>query len=150
MASKEYYFSGIAKWAKVYKPDEKYHNWSIQLYPDQASIELYAKTGMTVRFKEDADGKYLTFRRPQSKLIGTQNVSFEAPKVVDKDGTAFTQTIGNGSQVTVKVLVYDLKARPGVGHRLEAVRVDEHVEYKPPEKPAEETSQTVSSTIRPF
>lgn len=148
MASREYYFSGIAKWAKVYKPDDVYHNWSIQLYPDQASAEQYTQSKMTVKYKEDADGKYLTFRRPEAKLINGQNVSFEAPKVVDADGNPFTQTIGNGSKVTVKVLVYDLKARAGVGHRLEAVRIDELVEYKP--APKEEVAQNVPSTVRPF
>ena len=63
--------------------------------------------------------------------------------------TAVTGSFVNFSQVTVKVLVYDLKARPGVGHRLEAIRVDDLVEYKPPSRD-EDTASTVSSTVRPF
>lgn len=127
MATREVYLSGKAKWAKVYKPDEKYRNWTINVYLNPDSVKAYQASGMSMAYKEDDDGKFITFRRPEAKLIKNEMVKFAPPKVVNKDGEPISDNIGNGSDVTVKVLVYDTVKGPG--HRLEAVRVDKLVEY---------------------
>ena len=131
MASNYVYLTGKCKWAKVYKVDDKYKNWQIQLYMDNASQAKFDASGMTMQSKQDEDGVYVTFRRPEAKLIKNELVKFDPPQVMDKDGNPFDGTIGNGSTVTIKVIVYD--TIKGKGHRLEAVRVDNLIEYKKPE-----------------
>lgn len=127
MASKYIYLSGKAKWARVHKPDEKYHNFSVQLYLDKTSSKTYADSGLGLTVKEDEEGKYIKLRRPEAKLMKGEMVEFGPPKIIDKDNNPFDGAIGNGSDVTTKVVVYDTVKGPG--HRLEAIRVDKLVEY---------------------
>jgi hypothetical protein len=127
MATTAVYLSGKAKWAKVYTPDEKYQNWTINLYMDKDNLQKYQESGMTMNVKKDEEGPYVTFRRPQVKLIKQEMVKFGPPIVVDSEGNPFDKTIGNGSEVTVKVLVYNTMKGPG--HRLEKIRIDKWVEY---------------------
>jgi hypothetical protein len=134
MATREVYLSGKAKWAKVYKPDEKYQNWTIQLYMDKDSLKTYQGSGMSMAVKKDDDGDYVTFRRPMAKLIKNELVKFNPPRIIDSNDQPFDKNIGNGSDVTIKVLVYDTIKGPG--HRLEAVRIDKWVEYVKADTPA--------------
>ena len=129
MATTYHYFTGKTKWAKVRKPDPKYDNFQVPLYLDDASKAEFAKTGLRLRFKSDEDGEFVTFRRPVSKMFKDGETVFGPPAVENPDGTEFEGLIGNGSTLTVKVSVYD--SAMGKGHRLEAVRVDELVEYNP-------------------
>lgn len=133
MATKVIYVTGPCKWARVYKPDEKYGNYSIEVYPDKASMVALAESGIQVSPKEDEEGIYYKFRRDDKKLINNELVEFGPPKVVDKDLTAFDKLIGNTSNVTLKISVYDTKTK-GKGHRLEMIRVNNLVEYEPPKK----------------
>jgi len=82
---------------------------------------------------------YYRLRREPQKVIKGEPVLFGQPKVVVPTGETtaegipvvepFTKLIGNGSRVTVKVAVFP--AGKFRGHRLESVRVDEHVPYEP-------------------
>lgn len=134
MPTREVHLSGKAKWAKVYKPDDKYQNWTIQVYMDKDSLKTYQESGMSMAIKKDEDGQYVTFRRPMAKLIKNELVKFNPPRVLDSNNQPFDKNIGNGSDVTVKVIVYDTIKGPG--HRLEAVRVDKWVEYVKSDTPA--------------
>ncbi len=88
---------------------------------------MFDETGCQLRAKNE-DGKYwYKFRRDYSKLIGKEAVEFGPPEVINKDGEPFTESIGNGSTVTIRVALFD--TAKGVGHRLEKVRVDKHVAY---------------------
>lgn len=127
MASSYYYLSGKAKWAKLFKPDDKYKNWQINLSLDDESKQKFVDSGMTMTIKRDDEGEWITFRRPEAKLIRDELVKFEPPTVVDKDGKPLDKLVGNGSDVTIKVVVYD--TIKGKGHRLEAVKVNKLVEY---------------------
>jgi hypothetical protein len=127
MATEIFYFKGKAKWAKVYRPDDEFDNYKINVYLDKASKKLFTEAGTQLTPKSDEDGEYVTFRRDHSKMIKNELVVFGKPQVVDHDGLAFTNTIGNGSEVVVKVAVYD--GRKGKGHRLEGVQVVNLVEY---------------------
>lgn len=60
--------------------------------------------------------------------IKKELVHFGPPKVIDKDGVPVTQLLGNGSEVVIKVVVYDSKK--GKGHRLEAVQVHKLVVWE--------------------
>lgn len=132
MATTFIYLSGKAKWAKVYKPDEAFNTtfWRIDVDLDPKSQAVFDKSGLRLKPKTAEDGTFITFRRPTQKQFKTELKEFDPPKVVDKNGEDFSQTIGNGSEVTIKVEVYD--SFKGKGHRLVGVRVDNLVEYNPP------------------
>jgi len=127
MATEYFYFRGKAKWAKIYRPDPEYDNYKINVYLDKASMKLFEEAGTQLTPKDDEDGTYVAFRRDHSKMIKKELVTFGPPKVVDIDGNPVTESIGNGSEVVVKVAVYD--GKKGKGHRLEAVQVTNLVVY---------------------
>lgn len=127
MATETYFLSGKAKWAKLITPDEKYQNWQTQLYMDEESMKLYDLSGMGMQKKKDEDGTYVTFRRPMTKVIKGELIKFDPPEVIDEKGNLLKKPIGNGSEVTIKVIVYDTVK--GKGHRLEKVKVNKLVEY---------------------
>lgn len=130
MASKVFYFSGKCKWAKLAKPDAKYSNFGIDVYLDAKSWDAFKKSDLQLKVKKDDDGSYVSFKRPVSKLIKGELVEFGPVETLDAEGDALPDgtLVGNGSDVTCKVVVYD--SMKGKGHRLEAVRVDTLVEYK--------------------
>lgn len=128
MASKYYYLSGKAKWARLFTPDDKYKNYKIDLALDDTSKQTFVESGMTMQAKQQDDGTYITFRRPEAKLIKNELVKFDPPTVTDASGNKVESLVGNGSDVTIKVVVYDTVK--GKGHRLEAVRVDNLIPYE--------------------
>ena len=136
MATKQVYFSGEARWAQVYgKGDEKYKAWKIEVALDKDSQKTFDESGCQLRAKKE-DGKYwVKFRRDHSKTIGKEVVEFDPPEVIDKNGDPITDSIGNGSTVTVRVALFD--TAKGVGHRLEKIRVDNLVVYERPKIDAE-------------
>ena len=130
MSTTFHYLSGKVFWAKVRKPDEKYGNYTLNLVLDEPSTQVFKASGMTMQRKEAEYGTYVTFRRPHQKAIRDEMVTFGPPLLINKDDTEFEGLIGNGSEVTIKVSVYDTKQ--GKGHRLEAVKVNQLVVYQPP------------------
>ena len=134
MATKTYTLTGEAKWAKVWKPDEKYGKHSIDISLDSKAMKTFMDMGIANKPKEDEDGKlWVSLRRdPLAKVFvrGSEDkVDAGNPAVSGVDnGTE----IGNGSTVTVTVSVYDYdnKFGKGKGSRLESVHVDKLVEYK--------------------
>lgn len=124
------YFNGPCKWAKVYKPDDKFGDpmWSIVLYLDEENMENFRKTGMTMKPKTDEDGDFVTFRRKQFQNFKNERKEFDPPAVFDKNNEPFSELIGNGSEVTVKVEYFN--TRNGVGSRLVSVRVENHIPYE--------------------
>ncbi len=123
-----YYFKGICKWAQVHRVDEKYGNYKINLYPDEASLASYRDSGCQNEIKNDEDGEFITFRRKHQQLIKDDLVTFGKPQLLDKAGEVFTDNIGNGSEVVVKISVFP--TRNGPGHRLESIMVLTLVEYE--------------------
>ena len=134
MATKFSNHTGTIKWAKVYKGQEDplYKNYSIDFYPDD--VEALLATGLQVQPRKDKEtGEvYFKLRRDVSKLINGKVVEFGPPDVWDSEAKPFDKSIGNGSKVTIRLAVYDT-ATKGKGHRLEAVMVNEWVEYKRPD-----------------
>lgn len=129
MSTKFHYFAGKAKWAQVYKGngDDKYESWKINVYLTPDSWEEFKATGLQLEQRFDEEGSYVTFRRRYNQIIKKELVEFDPPKVVDADGNETTALIGNGSDVVVKVSVFD--TRKGPGHRLEAIKIVKLVEY---------------------
>ena len=132
MATKYIKFTGPCKWAKTRKPDEKYNVYSINVYLDEATKDLYLKSGIQGKIKSDDDGEFVSFRRPVSKIIKGDLVQLGAPKVYTKDKKEAQDTmIGNGSLVECDVAVYD--TIKGKGHTLQGVRILDLVEYAKPQ-----------------
>lgn len=131
MATQTYYWSGTARWAKVYdKGDEAFQNWQIELSLDEPSKRLFDESGSKLEPKKTDEGEFIKIRRPWEKKFGEKLVQFDPPTILDKDGNETDVLIGNGSKVTVKVEVYDTKK--GKGTRLEAIRIDNLVPYAKP------------------
>tara|TARA_R110000868_G_scaffold2276_2_gene16916 strand:+ start:6396 stop:6836 length:441 start_codon:yes stop_codon:yes gene_type:complete len=130
MATDTLYFSGKAKWAQnLFVPDQKYNNYKVNLHLDEESLAKFVSSGLALTIKEDPEmGPFVVFRRPVSKMIMGKTVSFSPPSVVDKEGEKHEGNIGNGSDISCKVVMYDTVK--GKGHRLEAVRVDNLVVYE--------------------
>jgi hypothetical protein len=134
MSSKEVFLKGKAKWARVSTPDPWGH-FKITLYPDSESISKFKELKVKNTMKRDEDGDYLVLRRPVNKTIRGKVVGFAPPTVVDSAGMPLRDVlIGNGSDVTVKLIYYSYMSpqkEPGFAIRLEAVRVDNLVPFTP-------------------
>lgn len=131
MSTKILYFSGPCKWAKVHTPDEYngQESYKVNLYLNKADLRTLTDAGSKVKIKEDDDGKYVTFSRKKIQEVKGELKDMGPPMIIDAEKKAFTDDIGNGSEITVKVSIYD--TRMGKGTRLEAIRVDKHVAYDP-------------------
>lgn len=125
-----YFFTGKCKWAMLDKMDEEFRCYKIDLYLDKENLKKFYDSGCMVKIREDDEGTYVTFRRSVDKLL--EGMPQKPKKLINQDGEyiPFDQLIGNGSLVTVKVDVYNLKKMKGTGHRLEAVAVEELVPYE--------------------
>ena len=132
--TKFYYFTGPCKWAKVYTPDDYKgeKKWKINLYLNKDTKKTLRETEVPLKIREDEDGEYVVFSRPVSRQFKDELKEFTPPKVIDKDHEGITALIGNGSTVTVKISVFDTSK--GAAHRLEAVRVDNMIEYEEQEQ----------------
>ena len=128
----KYYFSGIGYWAKVQEPVDNYDKakpkeYKIDVVLDDKSWHLFDESGCQLQPRvNDKDERYVSFRCPVSAEIKGEKRTYK-PTVLDNDNQPFDGLIGNGSGVTCKVDVYP--TRMGMGHRLDAVRVDNLVEY---------------------
>lgn len=153
MAQVEKYISGKAYWVKIFagQEDLKYKCWPLDLYLDdkQAAVFKDWDSELTLR---DKDTKFyiaesnlphwIKLRRPTTKMVKEKVVKFTPPEVLGPDNKPWTGgSIGNGSEVTCKVVVFD--SMKGKGVRLEAVRVDVHVPYA-------EKETDVSNVDSPF
>jgi len=138
MATEHFYFHGEAIWCRVHaeQKDQKYDRYSIGVFLDEDSMERFKASEMQILPKQDKETgrEFYQFARKNSQLIKGELVEFGTPHIFlasSKDiEERFTGQVGNGSEVTVKVAVYDSKK--GKGHRLESVRVDNLVEYSKP------------------
>lgn len=139
MAQVERFISGKAYWVKLSpgQEDPKYKRWGLDLYLDDAQAKVFkdweAESTLrdeTTKFyvKESERPYWIKLYRSTVKLIKDKLVKFDPPALLGPDNKPWTGgVIGNGSEVTCKVAVYD--TAKGKGCRLEAVRVDVHVPY---------------------
>lgn len=134
MAAVQYYFSGEARWAKVYPHNKDEYKgktfFSLDLVVDEDTAERFVRTGSQhkPRLDPETGKKLLKLRRNE---INEQNPEWGGPpKVISEvDGKLvdFVELIGNGSEVTVRLTIYD--SGQGKGTRLDVVRVDKLVEF---------------------
>lgn len=157
MSSDYIYLTGKTKWVKITTPN-KYDKWSMDLYPTPPSydkiVELKSK-GLKNHLRKDDDGYYMTFTRPTSKIIRGKIQGFQPPIVVDKEGRPLPKVaIGNGSDVTIKVEVYEYKIplsknEKGIACRLESIRIDNLVPFEKKDFDADDSKQIQGLTEQP-
>lgn len=131
MATEHILLHGTCKWAKLRVPDDKYQKFSIDVFLDEESWGVFDASGLLLEPKEDDEGnRFVRFSRKVEKMIKGDIVKLGPPKVVDDENEPWDDgiNIGNDSEVTVRVSVYDTQR--GKGHTLEAVRVDNLVVYE--------------------
>jgi hypothetical protein len=151
MAKKSYneYFQGKGKWIKVNIPDPKFRKWSMQLYPNDQSLDKFRKLqeeGLLTRLRKDEEGYHFILSRHQSKVMKGELVTFGPPRLLDKDGSVLENNlkIGDGSDCTAKVQVYYYNkptGGQGVAMRWEALKVDNLVPYPIDDLPPHELEQ---------
>lgn len=130
MATTHYYLKGTCKWAKPYKMDDTYRNYSVDVYLDEPSMKLFIQSGAQLKIRTDSEGKqFVSFKRPHERLVkGEPKVMGPIP-CMDASGYPWREEvlIGNGSTVEIKLAVYD--TIKGKGTLLESIRVVDLVEY---------------------
>ncbi len=130
MATTMIYLTGEADWVKVDKPDEKYNRWGLTLYPDDESLLKFKESGLRVEVHSDPKNNrpFVRLGRSVEALIKGKVLRYDPPVIFDANNNQFEKVprIGRGSNVTVKVAVFDTSK--GKGHRLESVRVNSLVD----------------------
>ena len=135
------YISGKASWCKTKSP-ETFGNdsfWSATIHPDAKGLEFareLASKGMKNHIKKDDDGWFIKFKRPTyRKLRSGIKAAMIAPEVIDADNKPFDGLIGNGSDCTFKLEVYDHNTPTGgkaKAARLASIKVHNLVPYDVP------------------
>lgn len=154
--AKNIVFTGKAYWARVYEGNHDEYGgkefYKITVALDGESWAKFSKSGLSLKTRpceEDGDDS-VTFKRDVHPKTGTDKTGKKyslgggTPRVVDRDGATFEELIGNGSEVEVLVNVYTIGKGPLAGkkgHRLEAVKVLEHIPYEAPDDEDEEETE---------
>lgn len=151
--SQNYFIQGKAAWFRPKIPN-KWNKWSTQLHPNGEGLELIRDLqaqGLKNQLKKDDDGYFLNISRPVTKETATGKIlSFVPVEVFSADGTPFDGNVGNGSDVTIKVEVYE-HATPGGGKakamRWVSARIDNLVPFNP-DKDMNEYEKEASSGLK--
>lgn len=168
---------GKVSWPKIYTPDEFRGavNWTLNLYPENdAEWDKIKKAGLQGKPKDDdgsssgVEGKYITLRRPTTKLMKGKLVYFAPPHIWDADGKPILKyvgadnkllnsydskdtkvtavgeqiSLGNGSVIDLRISVYPTAM--GIGNRFEAIKVIDLIEYERPEDVTDEVNSSES------
>lgn len=145
MATQHIYVAGKIKWAKgLAELDKEYNSYSALLEVAREERDRLEVAGCQAKFKP-AEGGLYGFKVKSSgsrswidKATGEKRTADTSPPEVflispeGKQVDVEPKTVGNGSDVTVKLELYDTN-KGGKGTRLLAVRVDNYIEYVPQE-----------------
>lgn len=117
------YIQGKVNWFRPKVPN-KWNKWSVQIHPNDKGLEIIRDLqaqGCKNQLKKNDDGYYCNFSRPVTKETSTGKIlSFTPPEVFDVDGNPFDGNVGNGSDATLKLEVYQ-HSTPG-GGKAKAIR----------------------------
>lgn len=144
------YYASVQEARKKYKSDDKEYAMTLFITPEDAKKARLpiAKGGLFINKKfmtvdvdrkEDDELKYSSEKYPGTEgMVGIQLTAPEFTKggkrttitVIDKDGNAFEDLIGNGSKVTVKCWGWRKNAEDKLNITLSVVQVKELVPYE--------------------
>jgi hypothetical protein len=130
------YLQGKVSWFRA-KTANKWNKYSVQLHPDAKSLEIIRDLqaeGLKNNLKKDEDGYYCNFTRPVTKEYKSGKIiAFTPVEVFDMQGQPYDGAIGNGSDATLKIEVYEHET-PGGGKakaaRWVSARIDTLVPYE--------------------
>ena len=129
------YLQGKVSWFRA-TTTNKWNKYSTQFHPNDKSLEVIRELqsqGLKNNLKKDEDGWFTNFTRPVSKEYKSGKViTFTPVEVFDKDGNPFIGMVGNGSDATLKIEVYEHET-PGGGRakaaRWASARIDNLIPY---------------------
>lgn len=130
------YVQGKVSWFRA-NTVNKWNKYSCQIHPNPKDLEVIRDLqgeGLKNVIKKDDDGYYVSFTRPVTKEYKSGKIqSFTPVEVFDKDGQPFDGSVGNGSDATLKIEVYEHDT-PGGGKakaaRWVSARIDNLVPYE--------------------
>lgn len=138
MATEFVYLKGKGSWIRT-QTVNPWGKWTCTLHPnpgeDLEKIRELQAQGLKNLMKKDDDGYFITFSRPTERVDKLGRKTGLAPvEVMLPNGQKYDGLVGNGSDVTIKLEVYEHKT-PGGGKakaaRLAAIRLDNLVPYEP-------------------
>ena len=124
------YVKGKAMWANITSPNTRFqpHKYGLTVLTDPDTASKLEGIGLNQVRDRAGQPKYdepaFTFSKRATSNDGTANT---APKLVDTDGADMDVSVGNGSEVVVKIKPY--KNDYGQFAELMAVKVENLVEY---------------------
>ena len=124
------YVTGKAMWANITSPNTRFHphKYGLTVLTDVDTATKLEGIGLNQVRDRSGQPKYdepaFTFSKRATRNDGTANA---APKLVDTDGNDLDVSVGNGSEVIVKIKPY--KNDYGQFAELMAVKVENLVEY---------------------
>ena len=124
------YVKGKAMWANITSPNTRFqpHKYGLTVLTDPDTATKLEGIGLNQVRDRSGQPKYdepaFTFSKRATRNDGTANA---APKLVDLDGNDLDVSVGNGSEVVVKIKPY--KNDYGQFAELMAVKVENLVEY---------------------
>lgn len=136
---------GKCAWARLIHVN-KYGNWSMRLYFDAPSLDKFKSLqdiGILTRLHKDeenqyyADFKRLPSKEYKDKFGASKKINFTPPIVLQRDGTSLHKDeIGNGSDVTLELEIYQYTipttgGKKGKALRIHSVRVDNLIPFIP-------------------
>ena len=133
------YVKGKAMYANITSPNTRFepHKYGLTVLTDTETASKLEDLGLNQVRTRTGELKYeepaFTFSKRASRNDGSANT---APKLVDADGNDLDVSLGNGSEVTVKIKPYTGKY--GTFAELIAVKVTNLIEYTEPSSDNEE------------
>jgi len=124
------YVNGKAMWANITSPNTRFqpHKYGLTVLTDPDTASKLEGIGLNQVRDRAGQPKYdepaFTFSKRATRNDGTAN---PAPKLVDTDGNDLDFSVGNGSEVVVKIKPY--KNDYGQFAELMAVKVENLIEY---------------------
>lgn len=124
------YVKGKAMWANITSPNTRFqpHKYGLTVLTDPDTASKLEGIGLNQVRDRAGQPKYdepaFTFSKRATRNDGTANA---APKLVDLDGNDLDVSVGNGSEVVVKIKPY--KNDYGQFAELMAVKVENLIEY---------------------
>lgn len=130
------YVQGKVSWFRA-STVNKWNKYSVQIHPNPKDLEIIRDLqgeGLKNVIKKDDDGYFVSFTRPVTKEYKSGKIQSFAPvQVFDKDGNPFEGNVGNGSDATLKIEVYEHET-PGGGKakaaRWVSARIDNLVPFE--------------------
>lgn len=154
MAETQVFISGKCKYCHVHAPD-KFGFRSVNIYMNDASKTVWAglkEKGIMNRIRSDDDGEFVTLRSPALKKMKGELRAMDPIHVI-KDGIPFIGRIGDGSDLTCMVALYDYKKpvtqEKNYAIRLVAVKVNNLIEASIKEFPPEGQAQATALIKQP-